>query len=441
MTKILATVGPISSDKNLKYLLERCEMVRLNMSHNSIEWHNKNINKIKKLDPKKYILVDIPGAKPRTLNIKPLRIKKGQKVIFGFNFISKKIIPISNPLPKLSKNKIKKFSISDGTYLFKFVSLKSKKLIGVSLQDFVLLPKKGLNIPYSIYDDNFQSNVYKKFIKKISGIQFDCIGLSFVQNSKIIRTLKKQNKSKIFVSKIENYLGYKNRKEIIDESDAIMIDRGDLAAEVGNEKLTEFTLNIINDCKKIGKPIIIATENLNSLISNLTPSKSDILNLDYFITKKVDYIMLSDETATSKNWKNTLRWLNYFLNLKIKENITSKITDISEIIKSLTDHVLIIFSKKGFFYHKFSADNYANLFLFTENKDLSKVANLKANVDTFFVRFPKKNLYKFLHRNIKRNIKTIFKNTNKALIINVSFPRKNSRANTVIFVNKKDFLN
>ena len=178
-------------------------------------------------------------------------------------------------------------------------------------------------------------------------------------------------------------MGYQNRVEIIEESDAIMIDRGDLAAEIGNEKLTEFSSNIIKDCKKIGKPIIIATENLNSLISNLTPSKSDILNLDYFISKKVDYIMLSDETATSKNWKNTLRWLDYYLNLKIKKNVPNKLTDISEIIRTLTDHVLVIFSKKGFFYHKFSADNYSNLFLFTENKDLSKAANLKVNVDSF----------------------------------------------------------
>ena len=324
--------------------------------------------------------------------------------------------------------------------MFKFVSLKNKKLIGISLQDFVLLPKKGLNIPYSIYDDNFQSKVYKKFIKKIFKVKFDCIGLSFVQNSKIIRTLKKQNKSKIFISKIENYLGYQNRKKIIEESDAIMIDRGDLAAEIGNDKLTEFSSNIIKDCKKIGKPIIIATENLNSLISNLTPSKSDILNLDYFISKKVDYIMLSDETATSENWKNTLNWLKRYINLKINRNPKSELKDISETISTLTNHVLIIFSKKGFFYNNYSSNNYANLYLFTENKNLSKVANLKSNVKSFFTRFPKKNLDKFFYFNIKKNIKVIFKNTDKALIVNVSFPRKNSRANTIIFVNKKDFL-
>ena len=440
MTKILATIGPISSDKNLKYFLDRSEIVRLNMSHNSIEWHNRIINKIKKIDPKKYILVDIPGAKPRTLNINPVNIKKGQKIIFGFNLKKGNIIPISNPLPKLSNNKIKYFSVSDGNYLFKFVSLKNKKLTGICLQNFVLLPKKGLNIPYSIYDENFQSKIYKKFIKKISRLKFDCIGLSFVQNSKIIRTLKKLNKSKIFISKIENYLGYQNRKEIIEESHATMIDRGDLAAEIGYEKLTEFTSNIINDCQKVGKPVIIATENLNSLILNLTPSKSDIMNLDYFISRKVDYIMLSDETATSINWKNTLNWLKGYIDLKIIKNSKSKLIEISQIIRVLNDHVLIIFSKKGFFYHNYSSDNYSNLYLFTENKNLSKVANLKSNVKSFFTKFPKKNLDKFLFKNIKKNIKTIFKNTDNALLINVSFPRKNSRANTIVFVNKKDFL-
>ena len=243
----------------------------------------------------------------------------------------------------------------------------------------------------------------------------------------------------MFISKIENYLGYINRKEIINESDAIMIDRGDLAAEIGNEKLTEFTANIIQDCKKIGKPIIIATENLNSLINNFTPSKSDILSLDYFLSKKVDYIMLSDETATSYNRKNTLKWLKNYLVLKTKKKVTYKLNNIFEIAKNISNHVLVIFSKKGFVYKKFSSNNYVNLILFTENKLLSKVANLKDNVESFFLKFPKKNLDKFLYENIRKKKKIIFKNTDQAILINVTFPRKNSRANTIIILSKKDF--
>tara|TARA_S200000501_G_scaffold378454_1_gene441138 strand:+ start:1643 stop:2968 length:1326 start_codon:yes stop_codon:yes gene_type:complete len=440
MTKILSTVGPISSGKKINFAIDRSKMIRFNMSHNSVSWHKKNIDIVKKIDPSKYVLVDIPGAKPRTLNKNGLKILKGQKVTFGFKIKSKKnTIQISNPLPTLHKKKIKYFSVSDGNFIFKFLSLKNKKLVGVSCQSFYLLPKKGLNIPFSIYDNNRQSKIYINFIKKIPKINYDCLGLSFVQNGKIIKKLKKYKKDKLFISKIENFLGYKNRKEIIEESDAIMIDRGDLAAEVGNEKLTEYVENIINDCKFFGKPIIIATENLNSLINNLRPSKSDILNLDYYISKKVDFIMLSDETATSKNWKNTINWLYKYLNSKKDKKMITNEANINELIKILNNQVLVIFSKKGFFLEKFRGEKFSKLILFTENKHLAKAANLKENISSFYTKFPKTNLDKFLYKNIKKQKNIIFKNDKTAFLINVTFPRKNSRANTLIALSKKDF--
>lgn len=441
MTKILSTIGPISTgNKNLNFILKKSKILRLNMSHNSLNWHKKNINLIKKIDPNKYILVDIPGAKPRTLNQNILKILKGQKVTFAYKIKNKNIIPISNPLPKLYKKKIKYFSISDGNYLFKFVSLKNNKLVGISVQTFNLRPKKGLNIPFSIYNDKYQSKIYVNFIKKISNLNFDCIGLSFVQSARIIKTLKNYNKNKIFISKIENFLGYTNRKEIIEASDAIMIDRGDLAAEVGNEKLTEYAENIIRDCKFHGKPVIIATENLNSLIENLSPSKSDILNLDYYLSKKVDYIMLSDETATSSNWRNTIRWLYNYLNFKkkVKTKIMKSI-EISEILQKLDSHVLVIFSKKGFFLEKFRGEKFSKLILFTENKYLAKAANLKENINSFYTKFPKSNIDQFLYKNIKSKQDIIFKNDKIAFLINVTFPRKNSRANTFTILSRKDF--
>ena len=79
MTKILSTLGPVSSNKNIKTILDKSGIIRFNMSHNTLSWHRKNINLIKKIHPDKYILVDIPGAKPRTLNIKTIKISKGQK--------------------------------------------------------------------------------------------------------------------------------------------------------------------------------------------------------------------------------------------------------------------------------------------------------------------------------------------------------------------------
>ncbi len=440
MTKILSTIGPISSGNRLNFAISKSKMIRFNMSHNLINWHKRNIDLVKKIDPNKYVLVDIPGAKPRTLNDSAIKIFKGQKITFGYKLKKEKnVVQISNPLPSLYKKKIKYFTVSDGNFIFKFLSLKNKKLIGISSQTFHLLPKKGLNIPFSIYDNKRQSKVYTSFIKRISKINYDCLGLSFVQSSKIIKVIKKHNKNKLIISKIENFLGYKNRKEIINQSDAVMIDRGDLAAEVGNEKLTEYVENIIKDCKFFGKPIIIATENLNSLIESLRPSKSDILNLDYYISKKVDFIMLSDETATSQNWKNTISWLYSYLNSKKERKNLSKATNINELIKTLKDQVLVIFSKKGFFLENFRGEKFSKLVLFTENKYLAKAANLKENISSFYTKFPKSGLDKFLYKNIKMKKNIIFKNNKSAFLINVTFPRKNSRANTLISLTKEDF--
>jgi len=440
MTKILTTIGPASSGKNLKYFLDRSDFLRLNTSHNVLNWHKANINKIKKINSEKLILVDIPGVKPRTLNNNPILIKKGQKIRFGYK-ISKKekeVIKLSNPLPKINK-KSKYFYLSDGTYEFKNLVIKNKILSGVSCQNFTLYPKKGLNIPYSIYDDNLQKKVYFSYLKKISKLNIDCVGLSFIQNHDILLKLKKAYPKLIFISKIENFLGYKNRKKIIHFSDAIMIDRGDLAAEIGLSKLSEYSDDIIQDTKKMGKPIIIATENLNSLLYNNTPTKSDVINIDYYVEKKVDFLMLSDETATSINSKNTINWLNNYLKKKNIETDLSKPLSIEEIIHSLKNQTVVVFSKKGYFYQKISSLEYKDLVLFTENKKLKNILQLKRNANSILTKFPKNYLYSFLYKNIKKNKKLIFKGNKFAYLVNVIFPRKNSRANTVSIIEQKDF--
>jgi pyruvate kinase len=441
MTKILATIGPASEGKNLKYIVKKSDFVRLNMSHNSIMWHNKNINQIKKIDPGKLILVDIPGIKPRTLNEKSILIKKGQTIKFGNNNQSKNIIRLSNPIPKINKN-TKFFSLSDGIYQFKFISLKKNILTGKSLHNFTLISKKGLNLPFSIYNNILQEKKYFSFLKKIKKLKFDYIGLSFIQNAKIINTLKKKYPRKLFISKIENYLGYKNRKEIIQNSDAIMIDRGDLAAEVGITKLSEYVENIIDDAKNYGKPIIIATENLNSLIHENSPSKSDVTNIDYYVSKKVDYLMLSDETATSKNWRNTIWWISEYLKKIRKKKVPcSEPLSIEEIIKNLKDQTLVIFSKMGYFYKKIAAFGFKSLIIFTEDDLLAKRLKLHNNCTAINVKFPKKYLHEFLYNNIKKNKSIIFKNNNFAYLTNVIFPRKKSRANSLSIINKNDFSN
>ena len=192
MTKIVTTIGPSSDGKNLNYFVKNSDIIRLNLSHGTFSWHKKTINQIRKIDKNKLILVDIPGIKPRTLNDEDLNIKKGQVLQFAHNKlnIQKNIIKLSNPIPKnIKRNKY--FYLSDGLIKLKLSKFKNKVLTGVALQNFVLKPKKGLNIPFSEYDNKLQEKLYFTNLKKISKLNIDCVGLSFIQNLSVLSKIKK----------------------------------------------------------------------------------------------------------------------------------------------------------------------------------------------------------------------------------------------------------
>ena len=129
----------------------------------------------------------------------------------------------------------------------------------------------------------------------------------------VTKLIKSKFHNLAIISKIENSEGLKNLKSICQNSNGIMIDRGDLAAEIGDEKLFDSILEISNECNKHCIPLIMATENLGSMLVKNSPNKSEIVALGFSNLLKVDRIMLSDETAISNNWKRTLKWLNKYL--------------------------------------------------------------------------------------------------------------------------------
>ena len=146
-------------------------------------------------------------------------------------------------------------------------------------------------------------------------------------------------------------------------------------------------------------------------------------------------------TLITKNiyGKNTVNWIKNYLNAKNLDINISKLLDINEIIKNLENQILVVFSKKGYFYNNLKEHNLKKIILFTQNRKLTKLVRLKSNVEGIFVNFPKKFLYSFLKTNIKKNKRLIFNNNNYAYLTNVIFPRKNSRANTISIIEKKDF--
>ena len=142
-----------------------------------------------------------------------------------------------------------------------------------------------------------QRNLIMNFLEEHSHIGINAIGLSFVQNSEIVDEVRSRYPNKIIVAKIENTEGLKNSKQICAIADAVMIDRGDLSAEIGIENLFQAIIKIAHETKMAGIPLIMATENLSSMLINQQPSKSDVISLSHSIQIGTDAIMLSDETA------------------------------------------------------------------------------------------------------------------------------------------------
>ena len=134
-----------------------------------------------------------------------------------------------------------------------------------------------------------------------------------------------------------------------------MIDRGDLAAEIGNEELFDAIIKIMSATKTKGKPIILATENLSSMINNVSPNKSEVISLGLNKILNSDKIMLSEETAISKNWKNTIKWLSSFLLIEEKKETNSfyKFKEnksrfsIWNTLKNIGNIPIVIFSRSG----------------------------------------------------------------------------------------------
>jgi pyruvate kinase len=450
MTKILPTIGPVSdSIINLKKIMKFSSILRLNAAHNTISWHKNVCNKIKRINIKSKILIDLPGIKPRTLNNTEIKVKKNEHVLFYFKSLKnikyfEKItnVELSKPLPKITKTKY--FSVSDGRYKFKIVKLSKNYIVGKSFQTFNILPHKGVNIPGSIYSEILQLKLYNDYLNKLKRVKYDAIGLSFVQSASIIKKIKLKFPKKILVSKIENSLGCKNANEIIKHSDVIMIDRGDLSAEVGEENLFNMVENISLKSKKYGKPLIIATENLDSMVSGFSPTKSEIISIAYSRKNYVDQIMLSDETATSINFYKTLLWLDNFLkssHLKLRKKSPSGLDLLWSTVKNLDDsyNKLVVFTKKGFAIEKItSMSPNIEMNVFTDNIELSKLLSFKSNCSCFFTKQFPNEMNKFIFEQIKKNKKKIFNNKNVFLIY-ISFPRSKSRANTISFITKNDF--
>ena len=306
--KILATLGPASSSSDIieNIFKSGCDVFRLNFSHGSLETHRQNLESIRGLEEKydhaSCVLADLQGPKLRVGEFKNIEeeLKKGQKFILDTNSTlgdDKRVnFPHSEIYDHLTPNSV--LLINDGRIRLQVIEQNKDQLITEVLNDGIISNNKGVNIPDVILPIDSLTNKDKGDLQKALEMNVDWVALSFVQQVEDIIKLKKIVDGKaLIMAKIEKPSAVKNIDEIIKVADGIMIARGDLGVEMPTEKVPIVQKNIIKRCRHFGKPVVVATQMLESMISNLVPTRAEASDVANAIYDGADAVMLSGESA------------------------------------------------------------------------------------------------------------------------------------------------
>lgn len=314
-TKIVCTLGPASANEEMirELALNGMDIARLNFSHDVHENHLKRINVIKKvreeLNLPIAILLDTKGPEIRTLTLKDnekVLLVKGQEFILTTEDIigdEHRVGVTYTDLPG-DVQVGSQILIDDGLIELKVTKITDADVICEVIAGGELGERKGVNLPNAKL--KLPPITEKDREDIIFGINqgVDFIAASFVRNAEAIREIRKIledcNSDVAIIAKIENAEGLENIDEIIEEADGIMVARGDLGVEVPSEVVPYIQKTIIQKCNDAFKPVITATQMLDSMIRNPRPTRAEATDVANAIYDGTDAIMLSGETAAGK---------------------------------------------------------------------------------------------------------------------------------------------
>ena len=314
-TKIIATIGPITRNKEIleKMINEGVDVFRINCSHDTHEEHLKTITYIKELNEELgshvAILGDLQGPKLRVgmMENDKVQLEDGQE----FSFVTR---PCTGTSEKayLSYERLpadvsmgERILVDDGKLIFEVNgtngtdTVKTKVIAGG-----VLSSKKGVNLPHTKISQPSLTEKDIKDAKFVLDHHVDWIALSFVRKEKDILDLRKiidahPSEARI-IAKIEKPEALEEIDAIISVSDAVMVARGDLGVEVDFQKVPLIQKDIIKRCLRKSKPVIVATQMMESMITNPTPTRAEANDVANAVLEGADSVMLSGETSVGK---------------------------------------------------------------------------------------------------------------------------------------------
>lgn len=308
-TKIVATVGPATgSYGGIKALIEAgANGLRLNFSHGNHEERNQQIAWIRKAS-KAYgkpvaIIQDLQGPKIRLGDFEGIiNVAKGQNLVFGYkaDYSRSGVIPTQYDLSKKVKRG-ESLYLYDGKIKTTVTSVADGKVHTRAENAGILIKRKGINVPDTDFGGDIITVKDKKDITYGSTTDIDYVALSFVQTADDIvhlrRMLKNLGSTSKIIAKIETKLAVEHLDAIAQETDALMVARGDLAIETSPESVPIIQRQIIELGMKYAKPTIVATQMLATMTESPEPTRAEVSDVATAVLLGADAIMLSEETA------------------------------------------------------------------------------------------------------------------------------------------------
>ena len=313
-TKIVATIGPISGNEEmLKKLVEAgADVFRFNFSHGEYAIFEVWTNLIRKISGEigkpLGILADLQGPRIR-VGVLPdagVDVIDGQEVFVGYNISGTDIIPIDYQYLLADIKTGSRILLVDGLIELEALEVLTDRVKCKVLQGGKILSHKGVNIPGTPLSIESITEKDKRDLDWMVDHDIDWVGLSFVRSSEDIKALKKlistrKATSKIkVIAKIEKQEALDQLQEILEVADGVMVARGDLGIELPAQAVPVAQKSIISQALEIGKPVITATQMLESMIVNPRPTRAEVSDIANAVLDGTDAIMLSGETATGK---------------------------------------------------------------------------------------------------------------------------------------------
>lgn len=406
-TKIVATVGPASNSKDMLRALakEGVDVFRLNFSHGTHEDHLKVIKAVREINEEMgthiALLQDLQGPKIRVNEVKDGAILVPKETLI---ITTRELIGDQHQVSTSYKNLPKDVKvgdmilIDDGKIELKVLEARDVDVVCEVVYGGPLKSRKGINLPYSRVSAPSLTEKDLKDLEFGLANQVDWVALSFVRKAKDIDILRgiindRKSNSRI-VAKIEKPEALENIDAIINATDAVMVARGDLGVEIWLEEVPMVQKMLVEKCNKLAKPVIVATQMMESMIENPRPTRAETNDVANAVMDGADALMLSAETAAGKFPIEVIRSMVRTIGSVEKQaNVYYRFREVDghspiflhdslilaacKLAKEVNAKAIVGMTASGYTAFKSSSHRpNANIFIFTGNKSILNTMNL-----------------------------------------------------------------